>query len=508
MDRKSVLRFLAVFGILGWMANSIPLSAQVMPSGEQATPPGEAVAVVDPSESALKPALSADTPDAPVTMSLTPITVQAASSVSAESPSSVEVVINENRGKSALTSSTPAENARRSITIMSNVLDHLLSEQLGEDYRARGVFSSGCRGYWIPDSGALFLLEVKFPLQDLKAPSEPQGSESQKDLWEQYEEKLSGEAPPLGLLGKTMKQEKVTVNILSGEGWFSGKVKYDPEKVEKLKKAVLTALAQYGHRLQEIPEDGLVTVIADSSAPEFGFGALPLFESRIEPRAEETDLSQQLENAKQRLEELQYQFHNRQQYLDVVKQQLDLANDRVKRIEQLFQTGRGSQAELDEVQQQALESQKTLLEAENSLRETEHKMIQAEKEYANLKRRQELEQAKAEIGKSQKQSREDMQSKVDTLREQARVFKELMDVNAEKQEKKETKIQHNQDLRDLLNVEAAEGKPMVGRLMTREPGADLERSVSTMILRVPFKDLPKTKGEAQDLEGKVKIDVY
>lgn len=433
-------------------------------------------------------------------------------------------------------STPPAGETQRSIVIMSNVLDHLLSEQLGDDYRSRGVFSSGCRGYWVPDSGALFMLEVKFPLKDLKAPGEAKSPESKRDLWEQYEEQMSGAAPTAAWRAiDKPDQEKVMISVVSGESWFGGKVKFNPDKVEKLKAAVLTALARYGHRLQGIPKDETITVIIDGSSSEFGGEVFPMLESRVDRRVEkEADPGERMESMKLTLKEREDQFINRREYLDLVKKQVDLAKDRVQRTEQLVETGRVSQSELGEIQNQALESQKSLLEAEKSVRDAENQLMRAQHEFEMLKSQQERDQLKAKQELDQMKSQEEIKSKVRTLQEQTRIFKDFMlndsDDRAKDKAEAELKDLQNQlsdykkmvdvtlpQLRESVKIKDESGQdvfmniesnPLVTRAVTLGQRANVEKAVFTMILRIPFKDIPKTEGEAKDFEGKVKITVY
>ncbi|MFB3785900.1 MAG: TolC family protein [bacterium] len=547
---RSVCLWLIV-GFIGITTGSAPLPGQETPSVENVTPaeqpdpiavPAAPETVETPTAPPSSPPASGQTVTIQTGVSNSPVMVQMQPSAGGETT----LKIGDEKGDVQETAFSPADAPRRSIAIMANVLDHMLSEKLGDDYRSKGVLSSGCRGYWIPEDGAVFLLEVKFPLQDSKAAEEVKREEGDKDLWDQYEEKLSGEPrASVQFFGETVDRREILIDPFSGVSLYRGRDNYNPEKVENLKNALLTALAQYGHRLQGIPGEGTVTVIVDSSSsPDLGVEVLPRFNKMIERRAEEgdTDFKARMESVQLSLKEWEDQLQNRQQYLDLVKKQMELAHDRVKRTEQLVQTGRASQAELDDVQNQALESQKALLEAEKTLHEAENQLTRARQEFDNLRREQELQQERNKLEEQQRQSQEGMQSRIDTIREQARVFKQIMgnetderamdeakaqlkDLQAELSDFKKLKdftlpiirdrikaeIEKEKEKPDagvILKVAKGEDNGDVTQLVTISPGSNVAKPVSTMILRVPFKDLPKAKGEAKDLEGKVKITVY
>ncbi|MBD3266029.1 hypothetical protein GF373_05115, partial [bacterium] len=88
------------------------------------------------------------------------------------------------------------EEVKKNIAIMEKVFDHVMDKEFGGDYVSEGFFSEGCRGYWIPGSGLLFMMNVKFPLKVDMAREERQVKEEPEDLWEEFEEQVeSGKKP-------------------------------------------------------------------------------------------------------------------------------------------------------------------------------------------------------------------------------------------------------------------------------------------------------------------------
>jgi len=210
---------------------------------------------------------------------------------------------------------TEESDPEREVLIMSRVLEESLNRSaLAKDWQGipigTSVFEPVIKAQYIPTVGAIFSFSVSFPLKEPPpvppAPEEKsKDREQDKDLWEKFtkEPEISLDSDALKKeienkvthdLQKNMTQLKVDVHKLQemtplppgqsnpelmflGEPMpgFEGNVPdimarttaYDKEKVDVLRKTILSALAQYGHRLKSLKDSERVLVVIES--PKF-----------------------------------------------------------------------------------------------------------------------------------------------------------------------------------------------------------------------------------------------
>ncbi len=172
---------------------------------------------------------------------------------------------------------------KRSIAIMCKIIDDLLGRELsGSDYEPQGMFKQGCRGFWIPNTGLHFNLQVGFPLRYSEM-SEEENKENEKDLWDQYEGELVMQ-PFGGMPTNVVISKKKT-------GWdpfVQGDTeKLDKEKIETLKKTVIGAIAKYGYRFEGFKDDEIITIVVSNPQSNMwtgfgGFQAPSLYEKNRE----------------------------------------------------------------------------------------------------------------------------------------------------------------------------------------------------------------------------------
>jgi ADP-ribose pyrophosphatase YjhB (NUDIX family) len=146
---------------------------------------------------------------------------------------------------------------KKGISIMEKIFDHVMSKEFDGDYETSGFFSSGCQGYWVPNAGLLFKMNVTFPLRELVEP-EKDGSKAPKgDLWEKFSSELEGtDSKPQGPFGWT---------------FGSGGNAYDADKIRRLKVVVVDILSQYGQRLDGFSPQEMISVLVESE----GSGPFP-----------------------------------------------------------------------------------------------------------------------------------------------------------------------------------------------------------------------------------------
>ena len=153
--------------------------------------------------------------------------------------------------------SSGVKETRKSISVMCKVLDHQLNKTLDGDYQSQGIFARGSRGFWVPGTGAMFILGVKFPLIQSREEIKRRHSNGEKDLWDQFEN---------GVVSKTKDVETV-LEIIGGVN-MDRKVskefnKYDSQKVQTLRNTIFEILAKYGSRLEGLGQNETVTLIIE-----------------------------------------------------------------------------------------------------------------------------------------------------------------------------------------------------------------------------------------------------
>lgn len=422
------------------------------------------------------------------------------------------------------------ERIRKSLAVMSNVLDYMLKERLGEGYQSRGIFSKGTRGYWIPESGLVFMLGVKFPLVKPEKSETVQGEKQEKDLWDRFETKIDAG----GLTGLfqdepgTARREAIKVQATT---------EFDAQKIDLMRQTILEALAKYGNRFEGFRDDetitvvvegdgGLITIPASNQPYSFTYpssdrhtqgktkdrmvvaqssrAAEPFKqEGRVtiqtdkrerEERGEggqsekaetitiqekrETDRNpeENLVSLDRRIDEVESELrsnfdilntHNEDQKLSE-KEQI-LAEDNVKRVKELYESGRSSQIEVQQAEKRTIEAQKALLENQRKIIEMQKKVQSLEKELDRLK------------------------GEKDRVKNAPVVLSEKI-------------YEEAGPLYGTLGV-ASNVMETFSRFEYPWPqGQNINSPV--MVVQIHFRDLPKSGGKAEDIQDKVKITTY
>lgn len=154
---------------------------------------------------------------------------------------------------------------RKSLMVMSNVLDYMLKEKLGEGYQSRSFFSKGTRGYWIPGSGVVFMLGVKFPLIQPDEVEPGKKEKRQNDLWDRFERKIGSDDQfdvqknIVSIVEDRGRDDSNVVEFTNGEGG----VEFDAKKIDAMRETVLEALAKYGRRFEGFTDNETITVIVE-----------------------------------------------------------------------------------------------------------------------------------------------------------------------------------------------------------------------------------------------------
>jgi len=153
------------------------------------------------------------------------------------------------------------------MNVMSRILDKALSGKLGEDYAspppgrlvAALTGSAGAQGIYLEGYGALFMLQVKFPLLPPPAPQAAKPEPEEKSVWEETKRELyePWRVRPILPGGPGMRADRVTIRSRE----------YDAQKVENLKGALFEALKEAGHIRKLKPDDFVVLVVSGGGGP-------------------------------------------------------------------------------------------------------------------------------------------------------------------------------------------------------------------------------------------------
>jgi len=158
-------------------------------------------------------------------------------------------------------------NLEEDLAVMSRILDKTAAKQLDDDQRNRfmGInvlFAPGSgsiRNLYLEGYGALFLLNVNFPLLPPPDKTEPAKEKSETDsTWEEAKQELYGQSDPWAQVGKAFRFSMST----------GPQPEYDKEKVENLKESLLEALKN-ATNIRNLKADESITacVFGGVSAP-------------------------------------------------------------------------------------------------------------------------------------------------------------------------------------------------------------------------------------------------
>lgn len=222
-------------------------------------------------------------------------------------------------GAADLPQPMPMPELERELGIMSHVIEESLNRSSLENWRWVGGFTSpfepNVRYEYLPSVGAIFTISVSFPLVDHAGgakPGEPGPQpEKQPDLWEKHQ-KDDGARPPwtsgdrefrlegresggddfsIGNIEEIVRRSiaeatkavsdavddqnkniKGLAEKLKGNQWRMRTpsprpwgTPYDESKVRELRRVLVGALAQYGHRIEHLAAAEKIMIVAETS---------------------------------------------------------------------------------------------------------------------------------------------------------------------------------------------------------------------------------------------------
>jgi len=141
------------------------------------------------------------------------------------------------------------------IDIMSLIIDKTLKEKLKGEYYSSLLFGGrGCHGVYLENYGALFLMNVKFPV----AESQPQPPEEANNfgLWERTEQEVRNPS----VSNQLRFQYSQNTVMLSDP--------YDAKLVNELKEKLIRLIADYGANISQLQRQDVITlVVFGATAP-------------------------------------------------------------------------------------------------------------------------------------------------------------------------------------------------------------------------------------------------
>ncbi len=173
-----------------------------------------------------------------------------------------------------------ANSINDEVRTMSQVLQKSLQRadlvERGDVQVGRSLFDGGVRGSYVPTVGIIFRVNVGFPIVEPKnsppdAAPEPKQEEEDTDLWERYSERGDGPVtyryrgePKSAAAAHTAEDIETEVVEELIQFVADERPKYDPARVESLRRIVIETIGKYGHRVTQLKDGDRVLVVVEA----------------------------------------------------------------------------------------------------------------------------------------------------------------------------------------------------------------------------------------------------
>ena len=129
------------------------------------------------------------------------------------------------------------------LKVMCRIVDETMDETFENDYVKGGFFRrGGCQHLYLKGYGAMFLLDVRFPVAEQKMTVVK--TTKKTNLWEKYEREVRHQSHP------------------EEAAWVVGKNEsYSKEKVGKLKEQLAYLVGEYGSRIGQLTLDDMISFV-------------------------------------------------------------------------------------------------------------------------------------------------------------------------------------------------------------------------------------------------------
>ncbi|MBI4558277.1 MAG: hypothetical protein HY706_11905 [Candidatus Hydrogenedentes bacterium] len=181
--------------------------------------------------------------------------------------------------------------AENEVLTMAKVMEDSINQSGLKDWQAPfadlNLFEPLTKAQYIPTVGAVFTIRVNFCIVEPETPQEqPETPKGDEDLWEKHSGpvQISESSMALDSMGRkgvivTDKGRRIVVgtNSVTGTGGDKGIMTssavspdrgFDADKVQKLRQAIVGALAKYAYRIEHVKESERILVVVE--APKCG----------------------------------------------------------------------------------------------------------------------------------------------------------------------------------------------------------------------------------------------
>ena len=138
------------------------------------------------------------------------------------------------------------------IEIMCRIIDKNMKELFPKASHRTGILGRrGCQGFYLKNYGAIFTLEVQFPVTQKEIAVAPKKKQN-ADLWQELEREVrhlphQEDAPPVRQQGK----------------------KYDSKKIDKLKERLTYIIGEYSQRIDQLAPNEKISIVVNSNRSEY-----------------------------------------------------------------------------------------------------------------------------------------------------------------------------------------------------------------------------------------------
>ena len=132
--------------------------------------------------------------------------------------------------------------------------------------RELAIFDPLTKAQYIPTVGAIFTVRVNFCISEPEQSEQPEKKADpagDEDLWQKHS---TGSGLPR-LQGRGITKYVIARSSSEDVVFQPGVAEYDAGKVTKLRKAVIGALARYGHRLEHVDDSERVLIVVEAPRP-------------------------------------------------------------------------------------------------------------------------------------------------------------------------------------------------------------------------------------------------
>ena len=220
------------------------------------------------------------------------------------------------------------------LKVMCRIIDETMDETFKSDYLKGGFFHrAGCQHLYLKGYGALFLLDVRFPVteKELRVVK----TEKKTNMWEKYEREVRHQRQPEEAVWVANKNES-----------------YSKEKVDKLKEQLAYLVGEYGSRIGQLASDDRIAFVIigySDYAADLGADFLD-FEWRVagDATSHARDTTRKLREQIQALHKVGQKLEEAGQKLEGSAEKESQNNDQIEELKEKIQVLRAAGRELEE----------------------------------------------------------------------------------------------------------------------------------------------------------------